>query len=323
MKPKDRIIAALELKEPDDMVPHFEMNFQLCFEEFGIDHPERGEIFKASLSQKEKLICQDVELYIRVAERFNWSAIPLWRYYSNEAVFMAAKVARKMVGDKYLIASFNSGGTYGIPERNSFEEFTFALYDKPDDLHRQAKKRIEKEVLWCKRMIDAGIELIVLNEDYCYNSGPYISPKMFEEFVTPYLCWVVKELKEAGAHVMIHTDGNIMPIIDQLLEAKPHALQSLDPMAGVDIAEVKRLYGDQVCLMGNVNCSLLQEGTKDEIMENSRYAIQNAGPGGGYIFSSSNVIFKGMPLEHYYYMLEALEKYGKYPMITGESKIKN
>jgi len=316
MKPKDRIKAALELKEPDDIVPHFEMNFQLCKEEFGVDHPKREKIFNASEAKKERLISQDVELYVRVAERFNWSAIPLWRYYTDEAIFIAAKLARKMVGDKYLIASFNAGGTYGIPDGKDFEKFTFSLYDNPKGLHEQAKKRIKKEILWCKRMIDAGIELIILNEDYCYNSGPYISPKMFSEFVTPYLCEVVRKLKEAGAYVMIHTDGNIMPVIDQLLEAEPHALQSLDPMAGVDIAEVKRLYGDRVCLMGNVNCSLLQEGTKDEIIKNSRYAIQNAGHGGGYIFSSSNVIFEGMPLKNYYYMLEALEKYGRYPIIA-------
>ena len=314
MIPKDRIKTALELKEPDDIIPHFEMNFQLCKEEFGVDHPEREEVLKVSGKEKEQLIRRDVELYIRVAERFNWSAVPLWRNYDKNVIFTAAKMVREMVGDKYLIVSFNGGGTYGIPDGADFEEFTFSLHDRPDDLHKEAKKRTETEILWCKRMIEAGVELIILNEDYCFNSGPYISPKMFSEFVTPYLCRVVEELKTAGAYVMIHTDGNIMPIIDQLLEAKPHALQSLDPMAGVDIAEVKTRYGDRVCLMGNVNCSLLQTGTKEEIMENARYAIQNAAPGGGYIFSSSNVIFKGMPLENYYYMLEALEKYGKSSM---------
>ncbi len=55
-----------------------------------------------------------------------------------------------------------------------------------------------------------------------------------------------------GFFVIKHTDGNIMPIIDQLVEANPHAFHSLDPQAGVYIAEVGRLYGDKVCLIGNV-----------------------------------------------------------------------
>ena len=48
-----------------------------------------------------------------------------------------------------------------------------------------------------------------------------------------------------------------MPIIDQMLAANPHTLHSLDPQGDVDIAEFKRLYGDLVCLIGNVNRRML------------------------------------------------------------------
>ena len=68
-----------------------------------------------------------------------------------------------------------------------------------------------------------------------------------------------------GFYAIKHTDGNIMPILDQLVQAGPHALHSLDPQGGVDIAEVKRLYGDRVCLIGNVNCGLLDTGTDEEV----------------------------------------------------------
>jgi len=53
-----------------------------------------------------------------------------------------------------------------------------------------------------------------------------------------------------GFYTIKHTDGNIMPILDQLVQANPHALHSLDPQAGIDMAEVKRLCGKQVCLIG-------------------------------------------------------------------------
>jgi uroporphyrinogen decarboxylase len=115
-----------------------------------------------------------------------------------------------------------------------------------------------------------------------------------------------------GFYVIKHTDGNIMPILDQLVESNPHALHSIDPQAGVDIAEVKRLIGDKVCLIGNVNCGLLQTGTEDEVRESVRYSLKNGMPGGGYIFSTSNCIYTGMALERYELMLDIWRKEGIY-----------
>ena len=101
-------------------------------------------------------------------------------------------------------------------------------------------------------------------------------------------------------------------IIDQLVEANPHALHSLDPQGGVDIAEVKRLYGQQVCLIGNVNCGLLDTGTDEQVRESVRYALRHGMPGGGYIFSTSNCIYTGMRLSRYEFMLDLWRKEGNY-----------
>ncbi|MFQ5857533.1 MAG: uroporphyrinogen decarboxylase family protein, partial [Anaerolineae bacterium] len=132
----------------------------------------------------------------------------------------------------------------------------------------------------------------------------FLSPNMFSEFVTPYLAKLVKGYRDLGAYVIKHTDGNIMPILDQLVSTNPHALHSLDPMAGVDIREVKKLYGTKICLVGNVNCALMHTGTDEEIIESCRYAMENGKPGGGYIFSTSNVIFRGMPERSYDMMFD-------------------
>jgi uroporphyrinogen decarboxylase len=84
-----------------------------------------------------------------------------------------------------------------------------------------------------------------------------------------------------GYYVIKHTDGNIMPIVDQLVAANPHVLHSLDPHAGVDITRIKRLYGDRLCLIGNVNCGLLQTGTDEEVIESVRYTLESGMPGSG------------------------------------------
>ena len=50
-------------------------------------------------------------------------------------------------------------------------------------------------------------------------------------------------------------------------------LHSLDPQGRVDLAEVKRRVGDRVCLIGNVNCALLQTGSDDEVVADVRRAL--------------------------------------------------
>jgi len=104
-----------------------------------------------------------------------------------------------------------------------------------------------------------------------------------------------------------------MPILDQLVQARPDALHSIDPQAGVDIAEVKRLVGDQVCLIGNVNCGLLQTGTDQEVIASARYALRSGMPGYGYVFATSNVVYTGMRLERYELMLSVWRVEGNYP----------
>jgi uroporphyrinogen decarboxylase len=80
----------------------------------------------------------------------------------------------------------------------------------------------------------------------------------------------------------------------------------------VDIAEVKSRYGSRVCLIGNVNCGLMDTGTDEEAMESVRYALRHGMPGGGYIFSTSNCVYTGMQLSRYEQILDIWRKEGNY-----------
>ncbi|GAG14343.1 unnamed protein product, partial [marine sediment metagenome] len=148
--------------------------------------------------------------------------------------------------------------------------------------------------------------------DYCFNDNPFLSPAMFDDYIGPYLGQLVGEYRRLGLYSIKHTDGNIMPILDRLVAAGPHALHSLDPQGGVDIAEVKRRVGKKVCLIGNVSCGLLDTGTDAECVESVRYALGHGMPGGGYVFSTSNCIYTGMDLKRYELMLDVWRREGNY-----------
>jgi len=97
-----------------------------------------------------------------------------------------------------------------------------------------------------------------------------------------------------------------------LLSANPHAIHSLDPQGKVNLAEVKKLVGNKVCLIGNVNCALLQTGSEEDVIADVRRSLSQGMPGGGYILSTSNCIYTGMKLERYELMLNIWRKEGIY-----------
>ena len=187
------------------------------------------------------------------------------------------------------------------------------LYENPEKLHDIAKRRLEAELAIQEKYHNTGIlDCYALCSDYCFNTNPFFSPEMFDEFITPYLKARIDGAHEKGYYVIKHTDGNIMPILDQMVNCGPEALHSLDPQGGVDLKEVKRLVGDRVALCGNVSCALLQTGTEEECVADIRRSLRDGMEGWGYIFCTSNCAYTGLPLERYELMIDIWRKEGIY-----------
>ena len=315
--PREKFILALERKPIMGRVPHFELVFFLTMEAFGKVHPlHRNYSQWDQMTEKEReLHRKDIaEIHVMIAERFEHSAIFLHpNPGSLEETIRQLEKIREISGDKYFLM-IHGDATFGIPEGKQMEAFIYRLADEPEKVKAEAEKRVHdaleraEKISKYKGLLDG----FALCSDYCFNTGPFLSPSMFSEFITPYLAKLIRGYREMGFYTIKHTDGNIMPILDQLVEANPHALHSLDPQAGVDIAEVKRRVGNKVCLIGNVNCALLQTGTEEEVIESVRYALKHGMPGYGYIFSTSNCIYTGLTLERYELMLKIWREEGNY-----------
>jgi uroporphyrinogen decarboxylase len=313
MTNRQRAVWALELRgePPPGLVPTFELEFQLTEELLGKSFHNADEWRAATPEGKDRLAADNAELYVEIAERLDYAIIMETKAPTVADLLIAMRRLRATAGDGYLLIC-HGDGTFAIPSGQDMAEQAAWFFEHPDEVHAKANEMVDKALAMAENVMEAGGDGFALCADYCFNTGPFLSPKMFAEFVTPYLARLIGGQRALGAYTIKHTDGNIMPILDQLVDCSPHALHSLDPMAGVDIAEVKRLVGDRVCLIGNVNCALLQTGTMEEIEESARYALRHGMPGGGYIYSTSNVAFKGLPLERYMKILEVRERYGRY-----------
>lgn len=314
---RDDFIAALELKPPRGRVPHFELVFYLTMEAFGRVHPTHRSFHQwTQMSENErKLHRRDVaDLYVATARRFEQAGILFHppAGWQEDDIRLCFEQIREISGNEFLLM-LHGDATYGLPSGGNMMDFVMKLAEQTDEMKASAQRNVEGALTRGRRMKSWGtLDGFCLCSDYCFNDGPFLSPAMFDEFVTPYLRQLVGGYRAMGYYVIKHTDGNIMPILDALASARPHALQSLDPQGSVDIAEVKRRIGKEICLIGNVNCAALQTGTEEEVIESARYALRSGMPGGGYVFGTSNCIYTGMPLERYELMLDVWRKEGNY-----------
>jgi uroporphyrinogen decarboxylase len=292
------MLKTLRFEEPD-RPPHFEMWFQLTREAFGVDHPK----YDAATTRagKERLLEQGMDVYEHIVKRFGWDALMVLEPPQDADAVAAAK---RRFGERLLVGGIVWSGIWSIDIIKDWDKFSEDLFDRPETVHEGAERLYKIAEDRVNRMTEAGADFLMFASDVGFNGGPFLSPAQFREFVTPYLARLCALTRQRGAIPMMHSDGQLMPVLDQIMEAGPAVLQSIDPMAGMDIAEVKRLTYGKMALMGNVRCDYLQHGTREQIRESAEYCLKHGAPGGGYIFSSSNTIFRGVPLENYEYMVQ-------------------
>jgi len=318
--PREKFIAALEGRRPTGLVPHFELVFFLTMEAFGRVHPSQRHYGQwAQMSAAERgLHRRDIaDLHVATARRYDHAAIFFhppggWGADGDDETLRCLEIIRQLSGTDYFLM-IHGDATMSIPSGERMMEAACELADRPQAVKDRCARAVDGALARGRNFAAAGLlDGWALCSDYCFNDRPFLSPAMFDEFVTPYLARLIAGYREMGFFVIKHTDGNIMPILDSLVSARPHALHSLDPQGGVDIAEVKRRVGEEVCLIGNVSCALLDTGSDEQCVESARYALRHGMPGGGYVFSTSNCIYTGMALRRYELILDVWRREGRY-----------
>lgn len=200
---------------------------------------------------------------------------------------------------------------------DSMMDFSMKMYEDPEGLNEISKRRVDEFLNMAKQLDEKGhlLDGLILCSDYCFNVNPFFSEDKFEELIVPYLKEVIAGYHSMGYYVIKHTDGNIMPIVKQIADCKPDAIHSIDPQGGVSLPEVRKIVGNQIALIGNVNCGLLQTGTDEEckadIMRSLKQGMETVK---GYVFSTSNCVYTGMPLKRYQMMVDLWQKYGNYDL---------
>lgn len=318
MTHRERFISALERRPITGRVPHFELVFYLTMEALGKVHPDHRRFNQWNqMSDNEKRLQREdqANCYIKIAEMYHHSALFVGapgNSFEDEIRFY--QTVQEKTGGAYFMMIYGDP-TLGIPDGGSMEEFSVRCLEEPERIRKKAQDDVDSHIRAAEKLAryPGLVDGYAMCSDYCFNTNPFFSPSMFAEFVAPYLEQIIQAYRDLGFYTIKHTDGNIMPILDQILQCKPHALHSLDPQAGVDLAAVKKLAGEKVCLIGNVNCGLLQTGSDEEVKADVRRSLSQGMPGYGYIFSTSNCVYTGMDLKRYELMNRIWMEEGIYP----------
>ena len=130
-----------------------------------------------------------------------------------------------------------------------------------------------------KRLIEVGVDFIVMTGDVAYKSGPIVSIKHFKEVFIPAISEPARIFHKLGVLMVKHTDGYLEPIMDDLVNTGIDGLHSIEPAAGMDIEKVKARYGDRISLWGGVDLSYtLSLGAENEVIEEVKDKIASAAP---------------------------------------------
>lgn len=198
------------------------------------------------------------------------------------------------------------------------DNLLISYVEDPDFAHRLTRMIVDYKKAVMLDAIEAGVDVIVSGDDYAFRTAPLMSPDLFREFSAPYIQELAKTAHSRGVPFVKHTDGYIWPILDMIVDAGVDGIDPIEPIAGMDIGEVKAEYGDRLAVVGNVDCTeILTHGSKEDIVDAVKETIAKGAVGGGHILASSNSIHPGVSPEGYLTMVQAAQHFGQYPLDDG------
>jgi uroporphyrinogen decarboxylase len=277
-------------------------------EEIGLD-AEGNRVFRSvygyeySWSGLSRRILRPPIADIAEAHRYR---VPDIRKVSGELI---ARFARET--DFFVMAQIG-GPVSMLDEMLPMEDFLVCSVQNTAQMRLLAERVMEFELAKARLFMDSGAEAVLIADDIAFNSGPFLPPAVMEELVFPFYREAVAEIKRhREVPVFLHSDGDLRPVLERIVESGFDGLHSLQPSAGMEIAEIKRRYGPRLCLMGNIDLNqVLTFAPPEEVAEVVRRTIEVAAPGGGFILSSCNTLINAIPPENALAMYRTADRYG-------------
>jgi len=159
-----------------------------------------------------------------------------------------------------------------------------------------------------KKLVAMGIDMIWTGDDIGGQDTMIISPKMWRKFFKSRMANFVSELKEINPNLKVayHTDGNVLPVIPDLIEIGIDVLNPIQP-ASMDPVQVKEQYGDKLCFWGSVDeQNTLPFGSPKDVQTEVLQRLKTIGKDGGLILAPTHHVQLDTPLENFWAMVNTI-----------------
>jgi uroporphyrinogen decarboxylase len=157
-------------------------------------------------------------------------------------------------------------------------------------------------------------DIVTGGDDFGWSAAPYMSPADFRRLIKPHYRDLIGRIKGRFPHLKfyLHSHGQIMDIVPDLIECGVDVLNPILPMDNMDPVRLKREFGDDLCFHAGIDVEhVLPFGTVDEVCDHVREVIDVLAPGGGYWFKAQ-VISPVIPAENVIAAYECALEYGQY-----------
>jgi len=209
------------------------------------------------------------------------------------------------------------GGRVGYQAVTTFapcETIWIAMIDDPEWITDMITTVTDLTVVAFEEMLGRGFEFdgVMCSDDLGYRNGTFFSTDMFRRFVMPVHQRYCDLAHARGLKAQLHSCGNVMAFVPSIIECGYDALNPLEVKAGMDLIQMKKDFGEQLCLVGGIDILAMSHPDPSVIEEEIRTKVTTAKKGGGYIFHSDHSIPDSVSFEQYRRVVDLALKYGAY-----------
>jgi len=182
--------------------------------------------------------------------------------------------------------------------------------DDPQFVHELLRFTTEFAKMVGAALLETGIDYLTIADPSAGCS--VISPKMFREWVRPYLGETINYLKSHSEKpIMLHVCGYTDPIMEDIVSLGVDAISMDGPASLKKMVEVSQ---GRVVIEGNFPGEVFAEGTREEIEEKVKECVDTAAEPSGYkyILCSGCQVPGNAPLENIKHFMEYGRQYGRY-----------
>lgn len=315
---KNPIVAAFEKTKPVGPVPIWELEFHAWDAASGRHVVLGHELEALTSAEQERALHENAEIMLSVADEMGWAALTVPGGYWDEAPgklayfclpeaarYRQMEVLKKLAPDDLMLVA----SATGVLSANYYEEFCLRMFEEPESIDEQAEATLAGSLDTIRRFRDLGAGAVFTASDIADNSGPFFNPAQMERWIYPFLRRWAESVHSLGMFAILHSDGNLMPYMTRLAASGVDAIQAIDPVAGMDLAETMTVADGRVCLCGNIDCGLLLTGTPDQVFDSTRRLLTACGSGGGFVLGASNAVQPETSVLNYRAMIAACREF--------------